>query len=256
MSSLAKMLRRWLETVCGDTNKLLGDLAVGETLGDEPRDGELGIGHRLPTRVARARAGRAVGGPRGHGGGFARGPRPSLAPASRVQDERAVERLDRGVDRAGAGASDAEVLECGGARERSRPGREQVDGALEIVDVRSEQPAGVSRGRDDRRDARVELRAPVRLSRRDLGQFLVAGGERDADKLGLVGHVDREQRQDRGALILPERAQPIVRGARDRRWPSPAGRGAMPLRGGSSAWRPRAGRCASRAVRCCRRPSP
>ena len=54
--------------------------------------------------------------------------------------------------------------------------------------------------------------APVRLGRRDLGQFVVAGGERDADERDLVGHVDREERQDRGALVLAERAQPAVRG--------------------------------------------
>ncbi len=75
-----------------------------------------------------------------------------------------------------------------------------------------EQPAGVGGGGDDRRDPRVELRTPLRLGRRDRGQLVVAGGERDADELGLVGHVDREQRQDRGALILAEGAQPGVRG--------------------------------------------
>ena len=64
----------------------------------------------------------------------------------------------------------------------------------------------MSRGRDDRCDARVELCAPVRLGRRDLGQLVVAGGQRNSDELGLVGHVDREQRQDRGALILAEGA--------------------------------------------------
>ena len=53
----------------------------------------------------------------------------------RVQDQRSVERLDRGVDRARAGSCDAEILERGGARERSRPGREQVDRTLEVVDV-------------------------------------------------------------------------------------------------------------------------
>ncbi len=101
--------------------------------------------------------------------------------------------------------------------------------------LRPEQSAGVGRGRDDRRDPRVELRAPVRLRRRDLGQFVVAGGERDADELGLVGHVDREQRQDRGALILAEGAQPSVRG------PGIAGghrlQGEEPCRLAAEVWR-------------------
>ena len=55
-----------------------------------------------------------------------------------VQDERAVERFDRGVDRAGAGARDAEILERVGAGERSRRGREQIDRALERLKVRRE----------------------------------------------------------------------------------------------------------------------
>ncbi len=212
MSSLAKTLRRWLETVCGETNscsatsRLVRPWATRRAtassesvIAAQPFLGALARDEASADAVvtqAAAHAARVPG-------------RAGLC----VQDERGVERVDRGVDDAGAGACDAEVLERGGVRERSRPGREQLDGALEVVDVRqASSPRAWSRGRDDRRDAGVELRAPVRLRRRDLGQFVVAGGERDPDELWLVGHVDREERQDRGALILAERAQPIVRG--------------------------------------------
>ena len=105
------------------------------------------------------------------------------------------------LPRASAGACDAEILECVAAHDRSWPGREQVDGAFELLDVRREQPADVGRGRDNRRDPWVELCAPLRLRRRDPGQFVVPGGKRDADERDLVGHVDREERQDRGALV-------------------------------------------------------
>jgi len=180
-------------------------------LGDEARDGELGVGHRRPAvlgALARdeASADAVVAEAASHAA------RVPAGAGLREQDQGAVERLDRGLDSACAGACDAEVLECVGARERSRPGREEVDGALELVDVRREQSAGVARGRDDRRDLRVALCAPVSLGRRDRSQFAVPDGERDTDEQDLIGHVDREERQDRGALVLAEDAEPTTRG--------------------------------------------
>ena len=132
MSSLAKTLRRWLETVCGDTNSCSATSRLVRPWATQARDGELGVGHRRPAGLGalardEASADAVVAEAASH---------TARVPAGTglcIQDQRAVERLDRGVDRAGAGARDAEVLECVGARERSRPAREQVDRALEIA---------------------------------------------------------------------------------------------------------------------------
>ena len=109
--------------------QLLGDLAVGGALGHKACDGELGVGHRLPAglgALARddAPADAVLAESASHA---ARVPgRTSLC----VQNQRPVERLNRGVDSASAGAGDTEVFECVAAHDRSRPDREQVDGAL------------------------------------------------------------------------------------------------------------------------------
>ncbi len=42
------------------------------------------------------------------------------------------------------------------------------------------------------------------------GEFVVLRGERDVDQAGLVGHVHRKERHDGQALLLPERAEPLV----------------------------------------------
>ena len=72
----------------------------------------------------------------------------------------------------------------------------------------------MSRGRDDRRDPWVELSAPVRLGRRDLGQLVVASGKRDTNERDLVDHVDREHRHDRSALLVSNSTERCVRRCR------------------------------------------
>jgi hypothetical protein len=103
MSSLAKMLRRWLETVCGETNSCSATSRLVRPRATRRATGELGVGHRRPAvlgALARdeASADAVVAEAASHAA-----TRPRW-PGLRVQDQGAVERLDRGASTAPARA--------------------------------------------------------------------------------------------------------------------------------------------------------
>ena len=77
-----------------------------------------------------------------------------------------------------------------------------------------------------RRYAGVDLVTPFGACGRRLCQLLVPAGHGDADQLGVVGRVEREQREDGQAFLLAQGGQPSPRLGRVARWPALAGQAA------------------------------
>src|SRR5580700_4296162 len=123
--------------VRGDV-QALGDLSVGEAVGDQPDDGELGVGHRRPTVEWAALGGQATS--------HAEAPEASAdsrqipaCPTGGVDGEGAVEGGDGLMGASVSGRGDTEILEGGGQCEPSLTGLQDGDGLGQYFGVAGEQ---------------------------------------------------------------------------------------------------------------------
>lgn len=128
-----------------------------------------------------------------------------------MNGRRAVEGSDGLMGASGKGLGDAQILQGRGRRELPRPGLQDGDRPGQQYEVAGEQAPGVSGAGEHGGRSGIYLVTPFGSFGRRLGQLLITGGRRDADQLGILGRVERDQREDGQALLLAQGTQPSPR---------------------------------------------